>query len=647
MIHSEFRTCAGTPAFIYRLCRLFLLAAISLGAVASFADPALTNINANDNRAPAGRLEAGVLTLGLEVRTGIWHPEAADGHGVETYSLAESGHAPQIPAPLVRVPQGTNLHVSVHNMLPVAVLIRGLDQHPGNEKNVMQLAPGETKEASFSAGEPGTYVYSASIASGTPEAVRGADGLMSGAFIVDAPGAQKPDRVFVIQLWEKDLFTSKFTAWLTINGKSWPYTERLHASLGQPEHWRIVNASPLEHPMHLHGFYFRVDAVGDGESEQLLSEAETRMAVTEAVMPGHTFDMTWMPERAGNWLFHCHILDHMDAYKSPVLYGPEGKPEVAEHKHDSSGPGMGMSNLVLGITVTDTEPKLLPAKAPGPPPVRTEKHLFVRERSGTNYVPAGPGFYLEGSSQEVGAIGPPLVVTRGERTAITVTNELKEPTAIHWHGIEIESYYDGVPGWNGTIQHTTPFIAPGSSFVAYMTPPRAGTFIYHTHWHDITQLTGGMYGPLLVMEPGQTFDPAVDKIFVLGRSGRNEMRDPLVLNGSPQPGLMVLLAGQSYRFRLVNITPNDGLVTTSLVTENHPVKWRPVAKDGADLPHEQAVEQDAVQIISVGETYDFEFAPKEPGDYLLRFSSDIGNEVTQWIAVVPQKSRFSVFAAKH
>lgn len=647
MIHSEFRTCSGTPAFVGHLCRLLLLAAISLGALASFADPALTNINVNDNRAPAGRLEAGVLTLSLEVRTGIWHPEAADGQGVETYSLAEEGHAAQIPAPLVRVPQGTKLHVSVHNTLPIAVLIHGLDQHPGNEKNVMQLAPGETKEASFSAGEPGTYAYSASIAPGTPEAVRGTDGLMSGAFIVDAPGATKPDRVFVIQLWDRDLFTSKFKAWLTINGKSWPYTERLHANLGQPEHWRIVNASPLEHPMHLHGFYFRVDAVGDGESEQLLSERERRMAVTEAVMPGHTFDMTWMPERAGNWLFHCHILDHMDAYKSPVLYGPEGKPEVAEHKHDTSGPGMGMSNLVLGITVTDSEPKLLPAKAVVPPPVRAEKHLFVRERPGTSYVPAGPGFYLEGSSQEVGAIGPPLVVTRGERTAITVTNELKEPTAIHWHGIEIESYYDGVPGWNGTLLRTTPFIGPGSSFVAYMTPPRAGTFIYHTHWHDITQLTGGMYGPLLVMEPGQTFDPAVDKVFVLGRSGRNEMRDPLVLNGSPQPGLMVLLAGQSYRFRLVNITPNDGLVTTSLVMENHPVKWRPVAKDGADLPHEQAAERDAIQIISVGETYDFEFAPKEPGDYLLRFSSDIGNEVTQWIAVVPEKSQFSVFAAKH
>jgi hypothetical protein len=43
-------------------------------------------------------------------------------------------------------------------------------------------------------------------------------------------------------------------------------------------------------------------------------------------------------------------------------------------------------------------------------------HLFVRERPATPYAPAGPGFYLEGVSQQVGLIGPPLVLTRGVRT---------------------------------------------------------------------------------------------------------------------------------------------------------------------------------------------------------------------------------------
>jgi len=36
---------------------------------------------------------------------------------------------------------------------------------------------------------------------------------------------------------------------------------------------------------------------------------------------------------------------------------------------------------------------------------------------------------------------------------------------------------------------------------------------------QMTQLTGGMYGALLVLEPGQTYDPETDKVFVLGRSG--------------------------------------------------------------------------------------------------------------------------------
>jgi hypothetical protein len=47
------------------------------------------------------------------------------------------------------------------------------------------------------------------------------------------------------------------------------------------------------------------------------------------------------------------------------------------------------------------------------------------------------------------------------------------------------------------------------------------------------------------------------------------------------------------------------------------VSWRAVAKDGADLPPAQAIEQAARQIIAVGETYDFEFEPKTKGDLRL------------------------------
>jgi len=47
------------------------------------------------------------------------------------------------------------------------------------------------------------------------------------------------------------------------------------------------------------------------------------------------------------------------------------------------------------------------------------------------------------------------------------------------------------------------------------------------------------------------------------------------------------------------------------------VRWRAVAKDGADPPPAQVIEQEARQIISVGETYDYEFRPAAKGDLRL------------------------------
>jgi FtsP/CotA-like multicopper oxidase with cupredoxin domain len=98
--------------------------------------------------------------------------------------------------------------------------------------------------------------------------------------------------------------------------------------------------------------------------------------------------------------------------------------------------------------------------------------------------------------------GPTLALTRGEPVEITLVNRLPEGTAIHWHGMALESYYDGVHGWSGTGQRITPMIAPGDSFVVRFTPPRTETFIYHTHLHDKRQLTSGLYGAMVVLDPG-------------------------------------------------------------------------------------------------------------------------------------------------
>src|SRR5437660_1351776 len=86
---------------------------------------------------------------------------------------------------------------------------------------------------------------------------------------------------------------------------------------------------------------------------------------------------------------------------------------------------------------------------------------------------------------------------------------------------------------------------------------RAGTFIYHTHWHDFLQLTGRLYGPLIVLRPGQTFDPETDKAVMIGLGAAHDTKSPLLPNGSAQPEPLRLKTGVKYRLRFINITPNN------------------------------------------------------------------------------------------
>jgi FtsP/CotA-like multicopper oxidase with cupredoxin domain len=217
------------------------------------------------------------------------------------------------------------------------------------------------------------------------------------------------------------------------------------------------------------------------------------------------------------------------------------------------------------------------------------------------------GFVLsEGSvappaRKELSAPGPTLVLQRGEPVEIALVNRMPEGTAIHWHGIELDSYYDGVHGWSGAGTRVTPLIEPGGTFVVRFTPPRTGTFIYHTHLHD-HQLASGLYGAIVVVEPGETFDPETDHVVVMGRRGPSEDA-PAVLNGELAPAFS-WKAGVRHRIRFVNITPDDVFVV-SLAAGESPVTWRPVTKDGARLPPDRGEPVPAKQIIAVGETYDF------------------------------------------
>jgi FtsP/CotA-like multicopper oxidase with cupredoxin domain len=571
--------------------------------------PSLPQVLANDNRTPAGQLKNGVLNLRLELRAGVWYPEEEGGGHRDVYAFAEEGQAPQSSGPLIRVPQDTQIHATIHNTLPLAAKVYGLHRHPGDPQDAVKVAPGETRELQFLAGEPGTYMYWATTSDAPLELRVEAETQLSGAFVVDAPGAKPGDRIFVISIWTKGI-TAGFKGIASINGKSWPYTERLTYKIGQTTHWRVINATESDHAMHLHGFYFTVDGVGDGEHYERYSEEQRRLAVTEHVDVGHVFEITWTPKRAGNWLYHCHMLSHMSP--TELLHPKEAQPAAYSSAHDHSA---GMGGLVIGITV-------LPDTIPAPTSVAagTARKLQLVVSENPEKIPL---YKLEVNDPKVPAVpdkdkpssllGPPIFLTRGEATEIEVKNLSSNPTAIHWHGIELESYYDGVAGWTGSGQQTTPSVAPGTSFFARMTPPRAGTFIYHTHWHDDKQLLNGLYGPLIIHEPGQKYDPELDRIFVFSMGEYMPFGFLLLVNGHPEPDPIELHTGTRYRLRLINITDNGGDLRVRLTNKDVPVQWKIIAKDGADLPPAQLRSSTADMGITVGETYDVEYQADTPG----------------------------------
>ena len=606
---------------------LLIAAAMPPTRFADTREQHLPEIAVSGNRVPRGRLHNGVLTLELEAREGTWYPEERDGPGLRVQAFAEPGHPPEIPGPMIRVPEGAEIQVAVRNAIPGATLvIHGLQTRPGNPSETIQLAPGERREVRFRAGAPGTYYYWATTTGKVlPERATveryGVDSQLNGALIIDPQGARADDRVFVISWWENpamramggDPFAKGRNA-IVINGHAWPYTERLTYRVGDVVRWRWINAGQGNHPMHLHGSYYTVESTGDEEHGTVLTGDQRRLVVTQLLKPGSTMSLTWMPQEPGNWLFHCHVLAHI----SPGLrLRPPGKgpPVTGSESHHAMEE---MAGLVLGLHI-------LPSRAA---PAANQPAMPVRKlRLEAQPLPGrydnDPGFAFALQEESVQATeppsripGPPIVLSRGQPVQITVVNKLPEQTSVHWHAMELESYYDGIAGWSGTPGHIAPIIQPGASFVASFTPPRAGTFIYHTHVDDIRQLSSGLYGPIIVLEPGQSHDPETDRIMLISVKGPTD-NTAIMLNGETHPGPIDLKQGIRYRFRFINITPHDPLLTVSLLAGSSPVMWRAIAKDGADLPVSQATEREARQTVSVGETYDFGFQSRSAAELRL------------------------------
>jgi FtsP/CotA-like multicopper oxidase with cupredoxin domain len=617
-------------SFVTRIA-LFTTAATTVAVIAtaspSLSEPLRPAVMPNDNRHPAGTLETGTLTLVLRAGRGSWQPEGRDGPSLSIEAFGEESSPLTVPGPLIRVPEGTLIVASVRNDLDAVLSVHGLCTHDGTPCPQLDVPAGETRTVTFASGAAGTYHYWAS-SFGAPIPFR----ELGGAFIVDpSSGAKQTDRVMVLTEWSNlnpdqlrqilaaDVPDRVFVSLhpgvgFMINGLSWPATERLTYQLRDRVQWRVINLTSQAHPMHLHGFYFEVDSLGDGLRDQSIPASDRHSVVTQLLPPGGTMTMTWTPEREGNWLFHCHIMQHVSPERR--LSSPSDPHGQGHASHDNSA---GMAGMIMGITVRRRDPVSPAASAIEPKPMRKLRLVMARGSAGSEpsfgFLVSGDG--IASMSDRISVPGPVLVLRRNEPVEITVVNHLGESTAVHWHGMELESIYDGVHGWSGIDRRVAPLIEPNGSFVVRFTPPRTGTFIYHTHLHDQRQLPFGLYGPLIVVDPEETFDPKTDHVLIVGRSGLDPAapnvlipETPVVVNGLQSPEF-VWKGGTRHRVRLINITPGD-IFSVSLQTSQGPVQWTPLTKDGAPLPASAGHPVVARQTIAVGETYDFE-VDVEPG----------------------------------
>jgi FtsP/CotA-like multicopper oxidase with cupredoxin domain len=213
--------------------------------------------------------------------------------------------------------------------------------------------------------------------------------------------------------------------------------------------------------------------------------------------------------------------------------------------------------------------------------------------------------------------GPTIEAVEGDHVRIYVTNQLPEPTTVHWHGVVVPNGMDGVAGL------TQRAIPVGETFMYEFTLRAPGTFMYHPHFDEMTQIGLGMSG-MFVVHPRTPRGPRVDRDFAVlthewrlpvgaRRPNPSEMSDfnVLTFNSKVFPATAPWLVGRGerVRIRLGNLSAMD----------HHPIhfhglSFKVTGTDGGFIP-ESAQRPETTVLVPVGTTRTLEFVPSEAGDW--------------------------------
>lgn len=209
--------------------------------------------------------------------------------------------------------------------------------------------------------------------------------------------------------------------------------------------------------------------------------------------------------------------------------------------------------------------------------------------------------------------GPTIEAVEGDRVRILVTNNLREWTSVHWHGLILPSGMDGVSGLS------QPHIKPGETYAYEFTLEQHGSHMYHPHADEMVQLAQGMMGLFIIhpkagdnvdrdyaillhnwaLHPGTSRpDPAVMQEF-----------DLWTLNSKVFPAIdpIVAATGERVRIRIGNLS-----------MWNHPMhlhghEFLVTGSDGGRWPEAQW-RREVTELVGVGQMRDIEFIAK-PGDW--------------------------------
>jgi manganese oxidase len=331
--------------------------------------------------------------------------EFAPGMKVKLWGF--NGH---VPGPTIEAVEGDRIRIYVTNNLPEAtsvhwhgmLLPNGMDGVAGLNQKAIQ--PGETFRYEFTLRQHGTHMYH----SHSDEMTQMALGI-SGLFIIHPrrPRDQRPDRDFAFMLgeWRLDTGTSRpnpnemtdFNVF-TFNAKIFPATAPMVAKLGDRVRIRLASVAAMSHhPIHLHGYNFRVTETDGGQIPESAQQIETSVLV--AIGQSRTID--FVADQPGDWAMHCHMTHHVMTQmgdKFPNMIGVEpGK--LDEKVRASLLPGyMTMGTNGMGDMATmqmKVPPNSLPmVGAPGPFDVIDMSGLLtvLKVREGiTSY--EDPGWY--------------------------------------------------------------------------------------------------------------------------------------------------------------------------------------------------------------------------------------------------------------